>query len=122
MSESGRIVPRCPSAAAMVAAKICDADQAKAVRKRIKQGFVRGMCHVSHDVAAFLADVNKIGGWHGVESLYDQTEGLDGGKLAHVWYLNAGDTYQATLLFSSESMCFRIGCWGDVAERGRYGK
>lgn len=33
-------------------------------------------------------------------------------------YLNAGDTYAATLLYVNGR--FRVGCWGDIVERGNY--
>ena len=32
-------------------------------------------------------------------------------------YLNAGDTYDETILFFSETERFRLGCWGDYPER-----
>lgn len=33
-------------------------------------------------------------------------------------YLNAGDTYSMTLLYVNGR--FRVGCWGDIVERGNY--
>ena len=33
-------------------------------------------------------------------------------------YLNAGDTYATTLLYVRGR--FRVGCWGDIVERGNY--
>ncbi len=33
-------------------------------------------------------------------------------------YLNAGDTYATTVLFVRGQ--FRVGCWGDIVERGNY--
>ena len=33
-------------------------------------------------------------------------------------YLNAGDTYTDTLLYVNGR--FRVGCWGDIVERGNY--
>jgi len=33
-------------------------------------------------------------------------------------YLNAGDTYAATLLWVAGR--YRVGCWGDIVERGKY--
>ena len=33
-------------------------------------------------------------------------------------YLNAGDTYDLTLLYVRGQ--FRAGCWGDIVERGNY--
>jgi hypothetical protein len=33
-------------------------------------------------------------------------------------YLNTGDTYAVTLLYVNGR--FRVGCWGDIVERGNY--
>lgn len=33
-------------------------------------------------------------------------------------YLNSGDTYELTLLYVNGR--FRVGCWGDIVERGNY--
>lgn len=41
-----------------------------------------------------------------------------GSKSPAVEYCNAGDTYTATLLFVNGS--YRVGCWGDIVERGNY--
>jgi len=36
------------------------------------------------------------------------------------YYLNAGDTYRTTILMIRPGQTFRIGCWGDIVERGDY--
>ena len=33
-------------------------------------------------------------------------------------YLNAGDSYELTLMYINGR--FRVGCWGDIVERGNY--
>jgi hypothetical protein len=33
-------------------------------------------------------------------------------------YLNAGDSYELTLIYIRGR--FRVGCWGDIVERGNY--
>lgn len=39
-------------------------------------------------------------------------------KSPSIEYLNAGDTYTTTLLWTRGS--YRVGCWGDIVERGNY--
>lgn len=39
-------------------------------------------------------------------------------KSPAIRYLNVGDPYKVTLMYVSGS--FRVGCWGDIVERGRY--
>lgn len=39
-------------------------------------------------------------------------------KSPAISYCNAGDTYTTTLLHVNGS--FRVGCWGDIVERGNY--
>jgi len=35
-------------------------------------------------------------------------------------YVNMGDTYQTTILYFPDRAVWRVGCWGDVVERGNY--
>ena len=51
--------------------------------------------------------LNALGGFHGVE-------GMDT-KKGECLYLNAGDTYTPTLVRFNGA--YRIGCWGDIAEK-----
>lgn len=52
------------------------------------------------------------------------TFGVEGIERGHnqrspaIEYLNAGDTYEITLLYVRGQ--FRVGCWGDIVERGHY--
>ena len=84
------IIPRVPSIARLEQIKV---DNPAAFRKRAKQGFERDRSrHISHDVAAFLEELNRISGHFGVESLFPSHP--------HLWYLNAGDTYAATVFYN----------------------
>jgi len=70
-------------------------------------------CHPSHTAAEVLGEREKRFpdlGTFGVEWWDDC--GQDGWQ-----YLNTGDSYELTILFSSKSGRFRVGCWGDIAER-----
>ena len=51
--------------------------------------------------------LNALGDFYGVESLDT--------KKSECLYLNAGDTYAATLVRFNGA--YRITCWGDIAER-----
>ena len=39
-------------------------------------------------------------------------------KSPSITYLNSGDTYNLTILYVKGQ--FRVGCWGDIVERGNY--
>ena len=62
-----------------------------------------------------LHAIDRILGTHGVEALRHPRDGeLDAPR----WeYLNAGDPYATTLLYTRATDTLRIGCWGDIAER-----
>lgn len=55
-----------------------------------------------------LLALNALGEFHGIEAF----ELRDG---TWCYYLNSGDTYTTTLLWVRGS--YRVGCWGDVAEK-----
>lgn len=42
-----------------------------------------------------------------------------GAKSPSIMYLNNGDSYTWTLLYIY-GKGFRVGCWGDIVERGKY--
>ena len=54
-----------------------------------------------------MTALDALAGTHGVEA-FDT-------RLGVCWHLNAGDTYTTTLLHFQGR--YRIGCWGDIAER-----
>jgi len=67
------------------------------------------------------AVLDELLGTFGVEYLFKGSEGLSSycslpsDKLV-LTYLNAGDTYAATLV-KPAGKGWRLGCWGDIAER-----
>lgn len=61
-----------------------------------------------------LHAINALVGMHGVEALGPVRSGDYAPKYE---YLNAGDAYSATLIYSRDSRNLFIGCWGDIAER-----
>ena len=48
---------------------------------------------------------------HGAEGFCNQSNGQDG-----ITYLNMGDPYITTILFSSNTERFSVGCWGNIVE------
>lgn len=80
--------------------------------------YVRGMYGNPYDshmwrVTVALHAMDKILGTCGVE-------GLGGGNAFNAppyEYLNAGDPYVATLIYTRATDTIRVGSWGDIAER-----
>ena len=58
--------------------------------------------------------INDLLGLNGVEYI---PEGRNSRSPA-ILYCNAGDPYDVTMLYVNGS--YRIGCWGDIVERGDY--
>jgi hypothetical protein len=58
--------------------------------------------------------IDTILGTHGVERI-DRGHNA---KSPTIVYCNAGDTYDTTVLKVNGR--FRVGCWGDIVERGQY--
>jgi hypothetical protein len=91
-----------------------DAATAKAVRKYVKQGFEYSGTlsgHISHTVTAWLRPLNKMCETHGVESLYPEAP--------HIYYLNTGDTYAATLVFNDVTCNLFVSDLGTIVENAR---
>jgi hypothetical protein len=61
-----------------------------------------------------LSRIDRILKTHGVEYI---AAGRNS-KSPAISYCNAGDTYATTILKVNGR--FRIGCWGDIVERGNY--
>ena len=101
-----KIAPRCPSVDRLRQIGI---DYPEKFRTRAKQGFAWSPRdgHKSHAVAAFLGELNALSGHYGVESLYPRQPDL--------WYLNAGDTYAATVFYNSATDTLFISDLGTVA-------
>ena len=87
---------------------------AKWCRERYRAKRLTTSCHPSFTAAEVMRDAEKRFtdlGTFGVEGWCD-----DAGR--HGWeYLNTGDAYEITILFSTKSERFSVGCWGDIAER-----
>lgn len=85
------------------------------------QAYVSAMYSNPYDrqiwrVTVALHAIDCIVGTHGVEGL---GEGRSGDFAPPYEYLNAGDPYATTLIYSRRSHACVIGCWGDIAERDR---
>jgi len=97
----------CPPAAKIARELNLDEETAKKIRARIKKGYKdTPNQHPSHDSANFMEELNKLGEFSGVESCFTQRP--------EIHYLNAGDTYNPTLIFNDYTGTIRIGCWGDI--------
>ncbi len=64
--------------------------------------------------ATRLERIDEVLGTHGVEYI---REGHNA-KSPAIYYCNTGDTYGTTVLKVNGN--YRVGCWGDIVERGRY--
>lgn len=83
-------------------------------RQQYKEERQHNHCHPSHTADDVMREAEKRFtdlGTFGVEGWCDEC-GRDGWQ-----YLNTGDSYGITILFSSESERFSVGSWGDIAER-----
>ncbi len=65
-------------------------------------------------VTVALHAINELLGTYGVEAL---GPGRTGDYAPPYEYLNAGDTYATTLIYSRDGDNLRVGNWGDIAER-----
>ncbi len=105
----------CPPVSRLVRELSVSEETAKALRERIKRGYCRADydlprdSHWSHAASLFMAELSRIGEFHGAESFYPAAPGI--------YYLNAGETYAATLIFRHDSASIRVGCMGDVYEK-----
>lgn len=69
-------------------------------------------------VTVVLHAIDGILGTHGVEALGPDVGGPNPPPFE---YLNAGDPYVTTLIYTRATDTLRIGCWGDIAERHPWG-
>ena len=65
-----------------------------------------------------LGALNECLGMHGVECITSGGQHMDGSHVV-AEYLNAGDTYNATLLFNHRTQAFSLTTWGDFVERNQ---
>ncbi len=107
---------RSPSTRALRQLFGADAAQAKALLKMSRAELTRTPVGAARLAECYHAPttqdirmecLNALGGFHGVEGFTT--------RRGECLYLNAGDTYTPTLVRYGSS--YRIGCWGDIAER-----
>ena len=72
---------------------------------------IRQLWHTDRYRGRARPAIDKILGTYGVEHL-----GYSKRTKHEVYYCNAGDTYATTILFIGPHL--RVGCWGDLMERG----
>jgi hypothetical protein len=77
------------------------------------RSWVHSCYHMPKVDALIMSMADELCGTYGVEYI----EG-NGEKSPSFEYLNAGDTYATTLLLIDGR--FKVGCWGDIVERGNY--
>jgi hypothetical protein len=70
------------------------------------RAWLRQCFHEPNDLDRRLAALDELLGTHGVEACGPAFE-----------YLNAGDAYNLTVIYSRKTDSFRLGCWGDIVER-----
>ena len=61
--------------------------------------------------------LERIGKHMGGEEVQEIPPGT-GARSPRILYVNKGDPYETTVLWIGGN--FRIGCWGDIVERGNY--
>ena len=61
-----------------------------------------------------LGKISDLIGGHGVEYIASGS----GPRSPAITYVNMGDTYDTTVIWVNGR--FRVGCWGDIVERGSY--
>ena len=62
-----------------------------------------------------LCALNEVCGTYGAENLTRVNASYD--DRPDYEYLNTGDTYRTTLIYSNLTSSFRLGCWGEIVER-----
>lgn len=65
-------------------------------------------------VTLVLHAMDRIMGSSGVEALGPNVGGMDPPPYE---YLNTGDSYGTTLIYTRATHTLRVGCWADIAER-----
>jgi hypothetical protein len=96
--------------------KPLDGSTAATVRKLMEDAEAGGFnfAHPHRAARIAMGKLDAIIGGYGVEFIPAGT----GSRSPSIRYVNLGDTYETTVLYMRGQ--FRIGCWGDVVERGQY--
>lgn len=79
----------------------------KCVREWVDQCY----CKPTYIEKLMLA-LDHLAGTHGVEGIFNGCA-----EWPDYEYLNAGDAYAPTLIYSRLKGTFRVACWGDIVER-----
>ena len=74
-------------------------------------------CHESFLIRDIMLNIEAIFSDLGTCGVEHQTAGSNRRSPA-IDFLNTGDPYELTLLYVRGR--FRVGCWGDIVERGNY--
>ncbi len=85
------------------------------IRYPVTRAWYRSCLNPMGFTTAKLSIAGEIIGTYGVEYI----ERGSNAKSPCIEYCNAGDTYAATLMYVS-GKGYRVGCWGDIVERGNY--
>lgn len=112
LAAYNRLNTPCPSVKALIAAFPHLTEEAQGERNYGANRIRRAMKHERPEHAMGIIDIYL--NTHGVEYI---PQGHDKRSPA-ITYCNAGDPYTATILHVNGR--YRIGCWGDIVERGNY--
>ena len=85
------------------------AEKAKKIRD-----IMEGYTHSGRPGGSQMNRIDSVLGTCGVEFI----PAGRGNKSPSIEYCNTGDPYHTTILRVNEQ--FRVGCWGDIVERGNY--
>lgn len=89
-----------------------DPDKFPATAKWVSQCYNR-----PYGIDMIMSAINEVIEGFGVEALELVPGSFSNCQSAPYWnYVNLGDTYKTTVMCHSNGR-FRIGCWGDIAER-----
>jgi hypothetical protein len=89
---------------------------AVAVRKAMEraESTAFDFAHPHRSARRAMETIDGLVGGHGVEYI----PAGSGNRSPSIRYVNLGDTYETTILYVRGR--FRVGCWGDIVERGNY--
>jgi len=99
---------KCPSVETLMQIKDVTREDALKIR-----AIMKGPTYAGGETR--LERIDKVLNTCGVEFV---GRGKNAHTSPHFYYCNAGDTYATTVLKVNGQ--FRVGCWGDIVERGNY--
>ena len=65
-----------------------------------------------------MSALSELIGGFGEESSHGKGQDRHGTAWPRYRYVNVGESYAATLILNADTGIVKIGCWGDLAERG----